>query len=95
MPVAHGRLEGIHKLAAEGSGVALVLHPHPLYGGTMHNPVVFHCERALREAGQSEAPEIDAGEQILAEPAFAHIFRKVAVRSRDELEIAPHGLVAA
>ena len=53
MPVAHGRLEGIHKLAAEGSGVALVLHPHPLYGGTMHNPVVFHCERALREAGFS------------------------------------------
>ena len=31
--------------------MALVLHPHPLYGGTMHNPVVFHCARALHELG--------------------------------------------
>lgn len=32
-------------------GAALVLHPHPLHGGTMHNKVVFHAARALNEAG--------------------------------------------
>src|SRR5205085_3544475 len=30
---------------------ALVLHPHPLHGGTMHNKVVFRAARALNEAG--------------------------------------------
>ena len=30
---------------------ALVCHPHPLYGGTMHNKVVFRMARGLREAG--------------------------------------------
>jgi hypothetical protein len=32
-------------------GVALVLHPHPLHGGTMHNKVVFRAARALNDAG--------------------------------------------
>ena len=31
--------------------LALVCHPHPLYGGTMHNKVVYRVARALREAG--------------------------------------------
>ena len=31
--------------------VALVLHPHPLYGGTMHNKVVYHTAKALEAAG--------------------------------------------
>jgi len=53
VPAPHGRLEAIHRPGADESRVALVLHPHPLYGGTMHNPVVFHAERALREAGFS------------------------------------------
>lgn len=35
----------------EPSGVALVCHPHPLYGGTMHNKVVYRAARALRNAG--------------------------------------------
>jgi alpha/beta superfamily hydrolase len=30
---------------------ALVCHPHPLYGGTMHNKVVFRLARGLRSAG--------------------------------------------
>jgi alpha/beta superfamily hydrolase len=29
----------------------LVCHPHPLYGGTMHNKVVYRLARALRRAG--------------------------------------------
>lgn len=32
-------------------GVAIVAHPHPLQGGTMHNKVVTMTERALLELG--------------------------------------------
>jgi uncharacterized protein len=32
-------------------GTALVLHPHPLFGGTMHNKVVFRAAAALSDAG--------------------------------------------
>jgi alpha/beta superfamily hydrolase len=53
IPVAHGQLEAILKEPRGGSprGVALVLHPHPLGGGTMHNKVVFRAAAALNEAG--------------------------------------------
>jgi uncharacterized protein len=30
---------------------ALVCHPHPLYGGTMHNKVVYRLARGLRRSG--------------------------------------------
>ena len=32
-------------------GVAVICHPHPLHGGTMHNKVVTIVERSLRELG--------------------------------------------
>ena len=32
-------------------GAALILHPHPLFGGTMHNKVVFRAAAALNDAG--------------------------------------------
>ncbi len=53
VPVAHGRLEAILKEPRDGPvvGVALVLHPHPLGGGTMHNKVVFRAASALNDAG--------------------------------------------
>src|SRR5919198_372448 len=53
IPVAHGRLEAILKepRATAVRGVALVLHPHPLGGGTMHNKVVFRAASALNDAG--------------------------------------------
>ena len=53
IPVEHGRLEAILKEPREASptGVALVLHPHPLGGGTMHNKVVFRAASALNDAG--------------------------------------------
>ena len=54
LPVAHGQLEAILKEprgAQPPRGVALVLHPHPLHGGTMHNKVVFRAARALNDAG--------------------------------------------
>jgi alpha/beta superfamily hydrolase len=49
----HGRLEAILKEPRERAvrGVALVLHPHPLGGGTMHNKVVFRAATALNDAG--------------------------------------------
>ncbi len=36
---------------AARAGVAIVCHPHPLYGGSMHNKVVTTIERSLRELG--------------------------------------------
>ena len=52
IPVAHGRLEAILKEPrTPARGVALVLHPHPLGGGTMHNKVVFRAASALNDAG--------------------------------------------
>jgi uncharacterized protein len=35
----------------ELSEACLVCHPHPLFGGTMHNKVVFRIARAMRRAG--------------------------------------------
>lgn len=37
--------------AAAASHAALVCHPHPLYGGTLHNKVVFHSMKALNSFG--------------------------------------------
>ena len=52
IPAEHGQLEAILKEPRETvSGVALVLHPHPLGGGTMHNKVVFRAASALNDAG--------------------------------------------
>jgi uncharacterized protein len=53
IPVAHGQLEAILKQPriSPPRGVALILHPHPLGGGTMHNKVVFRAAAALQEAG--------------------------------------------
>ena len=53
IPAAHGQLEAILKEPRQGpaKGVALVLHPHPLGGGTMHNKVVFRAAAGLNDAG--------------------------------------------
>lgn len=53
IPAEHGQLEAILKEPRTGpaKGVALVLHPHPLGGGTMHNKVVFRAAAALNDAG--------------------------------------------
>src|SRR5919198_5820338 len=51
IPAPHGRVEAILKEpGGVRRGVALVLHPHPLHGGTMHNKVVFRAARALTDA---------------------------------------------
>lgn len=49
---AHGQLEAILKEPrGEVRGVALVCHPHPLGGGTMHNKVVYRAASGLTDAG--------------------------------------------
>jgi alpha/beta superfamily hydrolase len=37
--------------AAESDIVAVVCHPHPLFGGTMHTKVVFQAAKTLRRRG--------------------------------------------
>lgn len=37
--------------SADATHAALVCHPHPLYGGTLHNKVVFHTMKALNSFG--------------------------------------------
>src|SRR4051794_25092407 len=52
IPASHGRLEAILKEpVGEPRGIALVCHPHPLGGGTMHNKVVFRVAAGLVDAG--------------------------------------------
>lgn len=47
-----GRLEALLNTGAEHpTHAALVCHPHPLYGGTLHNKVVFHAMKALNSFG--------------------------------------------
>jgi len=52
IPISHGKLEAIYRPKSnQAERVALVLHPHPLHGGTMHNKVVFRAAKALQESG--------------------------------------------
>ncbi|HEX8250434.1 MAG TPA: alpha/beta fold hydrolase [Pyrinomonadaceae bacterium] len=52
IPAPHGRLEAILKEPdGAAKGVALVAHPHPMGGGTMHNKVVYRAAAGLLEAG--------------------------------------------
>ena len=47
-----GRLEALLNMGVEhATHAALVCHPHPLYGGTFHNKVVFHTMKALNSFG--------------------------------------------
>ncbi|MGH9521130.1 MAG: alpha/beta hydrolase, partial [Terriglobales bacterium] len=47
-----GRLEALLNEGRPGAThAALVCHPHPLFGGTMHNKVVFHATKALHSFG--------------------------------------------
>jgi alpha/beta superfamily hydrolase len=47
-----GRLEAVLNEGEPGAThSAVVCHPHPLYGGTLHNKVVFHAMKALSNLG--------------------------------------------
>ncbi len=64
MPVSHaairslfldgpaGRLEALlNEGTPDATHAGLVCHPHPLFGGTMHNKVVFYAMKALHSFG--------------------------------------------
>ncbi len=47
-------MEALHEAPDEDVRIGravVVCHPHPLYGGTLHNKVVFRLARAARRAG--------------------------------------------
>jgi alpha/beta superfamily hydrolase len=46
-----GRIEGLLESPPSPRFAALVLHPHPLFGGTMHNHATYQLARAARMAG--------------------------------------------
>ncbi|MGA2694641.1 MAG: alpha/beta fold hydrolase [Terriglobales bacterium] len=47
-----GNLEALLNLGAStATHAALVAHPHPMFGGTLHNKVVFHAMKALNSFG--------------------------------------------
>jgi len=45
-----GRLEALYRELQDPAAVAVVCHPHPLGGGTLHNKVVFRAARGLENA---------------------------------------------
>ena len=78
-----GRLEGRHHPSEDPAApLALVLHPHPQYGGNMNNRVVYALHYAFRELGFSvmrfnfrgvgrSQGEFDQGQGELADAAAA------------------------
>lgn len=53
IPGPAGGLEALLEEPENGAPrmAAVVCHPHPLFGGTMHNKVVYRLARGLRRAG--------------------------------------------
>ncbi|MAS45525.1 hypothetical protein SAMN05444336_101654 [Albimonas donghaensis] len=51
-PGPDGRLEGrYHPQKAKDAPLALILHPHPQFGGTMNNKVVYNLHYAFHRLG--------------------------------------------
>jgi len=78
-----GRLEGRYQPGPQPNApIALILHPHPQYGGTMNNKVVYHLYHAFagrgfatmrfnfRGVGRSQG-EYDSGVGELSDAASA------------------------
>lgn len=53
IPVSHGQLEATLKEPSDGRvrGAAVVCHPHPIHGGTMHTKAVYRAAQGLNDAG--------------------------------------------
>ena len=51
---SEGRIEGrYHQSEQQGAPVVMVLHPHPLYGGTMNNKIVYRLYHIFVQNGFS------------------------------------------
>jgi alpha/beta superfamily hydrolase len=46
-----GKLEAALRATSRARAAAVLAHPHPLHGGSLHHPVLFHADRALNRAG--------------------------------------------
>jgi alpha/beta superfamily hydrolase len=53
LPAPHGHLEALWWKVDSPRAAAVVCHPHPLHGGTMHNHVTYRIADAFRKAGCS------------------------------------------
>lgn len=52
VPGPAGQLEALLNVGSpDATHAAVVCHPHPLYGGTLHNKVVFHAMKGLNRLG--------------------------------------------
>jgi uncharacterized protein len=52
IPVSHGWLEAALKEPDDAPrGAAVVCHPHPIHGGTMHTKAVYRAAQGLNDAG--------------------------------------------
>jgi uncharacterized protein len=85
-----GALEGLLNAGSpDATYAAVVCHPHPMYGGTMHNKVVYHAMKALngfgfpvlrfnfRGAGRSEGEhDFGRGEQDDVRAGIAWLRRR-------------------
>ena len=83
IPGPEGRMEGRYQHSElENAPIALLLHPHPLYGGTMNNKVIYTLYHTLAENGFStlrfnfrgvgrSQGQYDRGEGELADAASA------------------------
>ena len=49
IPAPHGGLEGFLWAVESPRAAAVVCHPHPQHGGTMHNHVTYRIARAFRD----------------------------------------------
>jgi alpha/beta superfamily hydrolase len=50
LPAPLGHLEALHWSVERPLAAAVVCHPHPLHGGTMHNHVTYRVAQAWRDA---------------------------------------------
>ncbi|NNU80753.1 alpha/beta hydrolase [Halovulum dunhuangense] len=51
-PGPEGRLEGrYHPQKSKDAPIAIILHPHPQFGGTMNNKVVYNLHYAFHDMG--------------------------------------------
>lgn len=52
IPGPEGRIEGrYHHTGVSGAPIAIILHPHPLHGGTMNNKVSYALFKSFVEMG--------------------------------------------
>jgi alpha/beta superfamily hydrolase len=57
IPSVAGDLEAhLRKPEGELRGAAVLCHPHPVYGGTMDNRVVYRAAKSTAKAAQERAP---------------------------------------